>query len=90
MKFIAAQSFKALNMYVVHFGLIQNEPKDQDGESLVGGLFIDAAPFEWSIKFIDCKQRFWPVTNAAKASLKTPCSRQPIQGRVNPDQEIKP
>jgi hypothetical protein len=90
MKFIVAQSFKSLSMYVVHFGLIQNEPKDQGGESLVGGLFIDAAPFEWSIKFIGCNQRFWPVTNAAKASLKTPFSRQPIQGRVNPDQEIKP
>jgi hypothetical protein len=58
MKFIAAQSFKALNMYVVHFGLIQNEPKDQGGESLVGGLFIDAAPFEWSIKLIAVNNDF--------------------------------
>jgi len=35
--YIVAQWFIALNMFVVHFGLIQNEPKDQGCESIVGG-----------------------------------------------------
>jgi len=48
---------------------------------LDGGLFINAAPFEWSITLTDSNHRIWPVTNAATALLKTPCSRQPIQGR---------
>jgi len=72
-----------LAIFIVHFGLIQNEPKDQGCELLDGGLFINAAPFEWSIKFTGGNQCLWPVTNAAIASLKTPCSRQPIQGRFN-------
>jgi len=59
------------------------EPKDQGGELLDGGLFINAAPFEWSIKLTEGNQCLWPVTNAAIASLKTPCSRQSIQGRFN-------
>jgi len=64
------------------FCLDAKERKNQGGELLDGGFFIDAAPFEWSIKFTDSNQYLWPVANAAKASLKTPCSRQPIQGRL--------
>jgi len=63
------------------FCLDAKERKNQGGEFLDGGLFINAAPFEWSISFTDSNQRLWPVTNAAKALLKTPCSRQQIQGR---------
>jgi len=62
--------------------LIQKKQKNQGGELLVGGLFSDAAPFEWSIWLTIDNQRSWPVTNAAIASLKTPCTRQPIQGRL--------
>jgi len=32
LKIIIAQRFRALKLFVVHFGLIQNEPKDQGGE----------------------------------------------------------
>jgi len=32
MKYIVAQRFKALSLFIVHFGLIQNEPKVQGGE----------------------------------------------------------
>jgi hypothetical protein len=68
--------------HILPFWLDPKERKSQGGESLAGGLskrnpdpsglFSNAAPFEWSIKLSGSKQRLWPVTNAAKASLKTP------------------
>jgi len=58
MKNFVTQRFKALTLLVVHFGLIQNEPKNQGCESLVGGLFSNAAPFEWSIRLIGYIQNF--------------------------------
>jgi hypothetical protein len=67
---------------LLFFCLDTKETKNQGGKLLDGGLFINAAPFEWSMTLTEGNLCLWPVPNAAKALLKTPCSRQPIQGRV--------
>jgi hypothetical protein len=67
---------------ILSFCLDAKGRKNQGSELLDGGLFINAAPFEWSMTLTEGNQCLWPVTNAATASLKTPCSRQPIQGRL--------
>jgi hypothetical protein len=54
--FDVAQYLIALTKFIVHFGLTQNEPKDQGDESIVGGLFINAATFEWSMRLTDSNQ----------------------------------
>ncbi|MCC5913745.1 MAG: hypothetical protein JJU46_05155, partial [Balneolaceae bacterium] len=45
-KYDVAQRFNALGKILVHFGLIQNEPKDQGGESLGGGCFWVTEKFQ--------------------------------------------
>jgi len=40
------------------FCLDTKESKNQGGESLVGGLFSNAAPFEWSITIMACNRQF--------------------------------
>jgi len=37
------------------------ETKNQGGELLDGGLFINAAPFEWPITLTEGNQCLWPL-----------------------------
>ena len=67
---------------LLFFCLDTKETKNQGGELLDGGLFINATPFEWSMTLTEGNLCLWPATNAVIALLKTPCSRQSIQGRL--------
>ena len=54
--------FKSLPLqFPSFFCLDTKESKNQGYELLDGGLFINAAPFEWSIMLTDGNQRLWPL-----------------------------
>jgi len=38
----------------VHFALMQNEPKNQGCEKIVGGHGVSATFYQWSISLIAC------------------------------------
>jgi hypothetical protein len=77
MKFIVAQRFKSLNMYVVHFGLIQNEPKDQGCESIGGGCCRATEKFQGRICLNSCvlnTRRLMKFFNSSPASHPVPAN----------------